>query len=992
MKLVPQILTLVFLPLLILGGAYLFQTESLLGVLDDSIHQSLEQTRQDLLFKLNDALEQQSKLGALLANGPEVVPALNVGDADVLYQRSNAFVGDKIDYVSFIDRNGVVIARGHQEFVFGDDVSGNPVIKAALQGNTLQGLGRFDGKLYLYYAQPIRLYEERVLGVLVLGRSLEIFLDNFAASNADVNVAAWSNDKNYHTTAPLDALGKWDRLDFTYQEGESAVRLAVFKNYIARRGQLEALRLNTIAISVALILLLGLCSFYFVRRLIKPIKKLALTMRSSSVGEVDLKGLTVPSNEVGDLAKAFQNMMLQLGEKQKSLENAEAKYRSIFENSLAGIYQSTLAGRYISANNALARILGYATADELLREITDIGRQVYPNPAEREHVLTLLLSSGSLENYPQQYVSRDGQKKWVLETCWVVRDHGGQIQHLEGSIIDMTELKRAEKLERDKVAAEAASMAKSQFLAAMSHEIRTPMNAIVGMAELLKDTPLDEEQKQYLHIFDAASESLLGLLGDILDISKVEAGQLHLENIPFQPAPLVEAVCKVLGPKAAEKGLELRADISTYIPEYLSGDPTRLRQVLLNLVGNAIKFTHIGEVRIAVEPHGAEQPQEGELFFIHFSVKDTGIGIKSQNLENIFERFTQGDPSITREYGGSGLGLAICKHLVELMGGNLWVESLEGRGSVFHFTAAFGCVDSASQMDMAIMSSDGERRKDSSRVAGSFNSTLAMPSQKEEEGDSRKEKLRVLLVEDSEYNAFVVIAYLRQAECSVDIARNGEEGVELFKRNRYGLVLMDIRMPVLDGFSAAEMIREYEREQGLERTPIVAMTAQAFIEDREHSLASGCDIHLAKPIRKKVLLDIISRFTTVHGKDDSRLLEDGGAEATSCAPLRDEPLAEYPSEGPIEVEVDPDFIDIAPRYLQATRDSVAELRSMLGNGDISSIARLGHQMKGEGKAYGLAPVSDFGSMLQQAGLTGDKAEAEKAVDGLDDYLSRVELV
>lgn len=582
----------------------------------------------------------------------------------------------------------------------------------------------------------------------------------------------------------------------------------------------------------------------------------------------------------------------------------------------------------------------------------------------------------------------------VIHCQWfnsALRDDSGRMISILSQVADMTELvETTRRFQKAKDAAEAANLAKSQFLATMSHEIRTPMNVITGMAEMFKETSLSQEQRQYLNILETASNSLLTLLGDILDISKVEAGQLELERIAFKVQDVLDTILEVLGPRAAEKGLELAVELDPAVPEMLVGDPNRVRQVLTNLVSNAIKFTPSGDVRIFLAPDHDAAVSSG--FAMRCSVRDTGIGIKDEKLEAIFEQFTQGDSSITRNYGGSGLGLAICKSLVHLMRGRLWAESAPGKGSTFHFTAVFETYTPESPLQRVPELPRAE-------VAGTGLSEAPDEEPRVQAGHG----LKLLLVEDSDYNAYVVLAFLKNVDCSVDIAKNGKQGLELFKSKTYDLVLMDIRMPVMDGYTASKAMRQWEQERGAPRTPIIAMTAQAFKEDRQRSLDAGCDLHLPKPIRRQELLDIVLGLTPREhgaGRGESEATgaaaKDAGAVSGTAkdAPLPKEPdddLA-YPAQGPIFVSMDPELTNVVPRYLFFLKKSMVELRGKLGVGDVQAAARAGHRMKGEGRAYGFAPVSVYGASLQEAGLAGDMERALELLDKLEDYLNRVELL
>jgi len=434
-----------------------------------------------------------------------------------------------------------------------------------------------------------------------------------------------------------------------------------------------------------------------------------------------------------------------------------------------------------------------------------------------------------------------------------VRERTSRLQaaneHLRQEIVERRRAEEALKQARDQ--AIEASRVKSEFLANMSHEIRTPMNVIVGVADLLSEAPLPQEQREHVRIFRGAGETLLTLINDILDLSKVEAGQVDLEETDLDIGEIAYDVVEFLAPRAGDKGLELRSHLSPDVPTALVGDPVRLRQVLTNLVSNAIKFTEAGEVVLHVE----NGPEADGPVCILFRVSDTGIGIPQDKLESIFDSFTQVDSSTTRQYGGTGLGLTISTRLVELMGGRIWVDSIAGEGSTFYFTARFG--RQADALERITPRSADDDDSGSAILDNSATDREASPDLGDVPAPQDLRALRILLVEDFADNRMLVQAYLTETPYRLDIAENGEIAVEKYIGGQYDLVLMDMQMPVMDGYAATERIRKWEKEHGVGPTPIIALTANALKEDARRSLDAGCTAHLTKPIKKTPLLKAI---------------------------------------------------------------------------------------------------------------------------------------
>ncbi|HKX60661.1 MAG TPA: PAS domain S-box protein, partial [Verrucomicrobiae bacterium] len=372
----------------------------------------------------------------------------------------------------------------------------------------------------------------------------------------------------------------------------------------------------------------------------------------------------------------------QLKQIEKALRQAEEKYRGIYENSVEGIFQTTRDGHFISSNPALARMYGFDSPQDLVNALTDIAHQLYVDPERREQFRQLVRQSGSVTGFESEIYRRDGTKIWISESARPVTDPQGTFLYYEGTVEDITARKTAEMTrESARETALEAARTKAQFLANMSHEIRTPMNAIIGMTGMLSDTNLNPEQREYVDTIHHSTDALLGIINDILDFSKMEAGKLSLEIIDFDLPDMVETAVEILAERAHKKDIELACSIAEDVPLQLRGDPVRLRQVLTNLVSNAVKFTDSGEVLL----HVTRLPSSETQTHLRFEVNDTGIGISAEAMQKIFQEFTQADGSTTRKYGGTGLGLTISKQLVEMMGGRIGVYSTPGSGSKFWF-------------------------------------------------------------------------------------------------------------------------------------------------------------------------------------------------------------------------------------------------------------------------------------------------------------------
>lgn len=649
----------------------------------------------------------------------------------------------------------------------------------------------------------------------------------------------------------------------------------------------------------------------------------------------------------------------------------------------APIFYKDINGLYLGCNKAFVEYLGMPKEKIIGKSVFEVAEEKI---AKKYHEMDMqLFKQPGVQIYETQVVYPDGLEHTVVFNKATYLNRNNEIAGLVGVILDVTELKETEiALRKAKEAAEAASIAKSEFLASMSHEIRTPMNAIIGMAELLMETHLSTEQLKYVQVLRDAGENLLGLINDILDISKVEAGQVQLENIDFDLMDVIERTCDVLSLRAHEKNVELAYRVLLDVPNYLIGDPSRLRQILVNLIGNSIKFTEKGEIFLEVKKYKKEPGiQDSGLntkdnVVLLFSVRDTGIGIPKDKIGMIFDKFTQADASTTRKYGGTGLGLAITKKIVELMDGDIWAESKQGIGTKMSFTASFKIQKEPVKkrlipdavkikgMNILVVDDNDTNRMILRELLGSFGASVTeaqdgrealnlmekgvvesapfalvlldyhMPdmdgiqvaqTMKERgllrdcrviiltsgyaKGDTEKARtlgvqimlnkpikraelieainlamgyhaheekkvpvdeqkvvgyrkaLNILVAEDNEDNRLLIWSYFKNTPHRVFLAENGKVAFEKYKAGHemYNLVLMDMQMPVMDGYTATSLIRSWEKENNLKPVPILALTAYALKEDEQKSLDAGCNGHLTKPIKKSMLFEAIETYT-----------------------------------------------------------------------------------------------------------------------------------
>lgn len=656
-----------------------------------------------------------------------------------------------------------------------------------------------------------------------------------------------------------------------------------------------------------------------------------VTLGGEVVGVMEFlsREILEPDRELLQMGGALGSQIGQFFERKR----AEVELERFFNLSIDMLCIAGFDGYFKRLNSAWERTLGYSVGELTSRPFIE-----FVHPDDRAATLAEVQKVTTGENtisFENRYRARDGSWRWMLWNATPFE----QDQVIYAAARDITERKRAEEnIQALQAEAEKANRAKSDFLARMSHEIRTPLNVVIGMGDVLERTTLNTEQRQYVRVFQRAGNDLLTLINDILDLSKVESGRITLEEIDFDLAEVVDAVIEMMAVRAKGKGIRIEHETAPSVPARVAGDPDRLRQVLINLLDNACKFTAKGQVVLRVEREPGNSNPGGLLF----SVSDTGIGIPPDKLELIFDAFTQADVSTTRRFGGTGLGLAISKRLVELMNGRIWAESEPGAGATFKFTANFGIAGPAPE-----------------NAPGGFQPRAAAPS-------VPAGILRILVADDSEENRFLVAQYLKDLGSRLEFAEDGQSAVEKFISGAWDLVLMDLQMPVMDGYEATSRIRAWEKEQKRASTPIIALTASALDRDLQQAIEAGCTACLRKPVRLPTLLDAIGK----------------------SAP----PGSSAASSGTILVRADARLRTVIPGYLENRRADVIAIREAVARSDFDLARRLGHQMNGTGAGYGFARITEIGAAIEKAAREEDSSGISAGAAELNGYLEQLRIV
>ena len=632
---------------------------------------------------------------------------------------------------------------------------------------------------------------------------------------------------------------------------------------------------------------------------------------------------------------------------QAMLATSRNRYRSVLDSLNEVIFQIDLNGRWLFLNRAWATFTGYEIPVSLGQRALAV---VLPPDRRRLIAAVASLDGHTTVTEEFRYRTADGSVRWCSMLLFSSRDGVEGEPILTGTLTDVTERRDAEAaLKQARDDADQANSARAAFLATVSHEIRTPINGVIGMTGLLLDTELTPAQWRYANTLRVSAEHLLQVINDILDYSKLDAAKLEFEQVPVRFQELIDSVLAITSPRAGVKGLRLKGKIDPHIPQGLIGDPGRLRQILVNLAGNAIKFTEHGSVMIEVRLIAESESRA----IIACAVTDTGIGIAPEARSSLFKEFSQVDSSVARRFGGTGLGLAICKRLIDGMGGMIEVESQVGRGSTFTFRVPLRKGDPLSEEPVATESAEEELPQ---FVRGG----------------------RVLVAEDNPTNQIIVVTMLEKLGLRVDTVANGAEAVTAVKSIPYDMVLMDMQMPEMDGLEATKLIRQLPEPLG--RIPIIGVTANAFREDHERCIQAGMQSVVTKPFRWTDLTRAMTPHMAMEGKSSADMAADDlmVANPTAWEKLNDEVGAEAAQA-------------ITAVFLRDSRSRLVRLAEHAATGDLRGLGREAHALKGSVDMLGFERMTLIASMLEIAGKeTNDLNTARTLVRDLAEAFVEVE--
>jgi len=807
MKLLHKLLIITLVPLICITGMSYIYFDRLLKQMEKQIDERLSDYAKDVKYHFQTSFQHVDALTGIISKDTEIHQAIIAKNIRQLNRKIS-------NYMKFGQASGILLLTNdfkpvsHFKLLF-DPSHINHLMPLLQLAKTFPQSEMIDIDNNLYVLSVYALKQGAALnGFVIAGKPVDpdIYQEivqhlqiqmtlTYKQTSIGIDPVTHSHHFEYQKRFPIQV--KTVSFDLTIYENNS-----ISKTIIKSRTELLVLAL--IILSIFIIFIIAV-----VNHLISPINHLIKAMQQYSKGELRLSLLPDTKHEIGNLYSAFHRMII-------DIEHAEQRFRRIFDHAIEGIFQSHPDGYLIRANPALARIFGFLDPDEMIAHISDLGTQLYVDADDRSRFKAMMSKQDLMSDFEAQMYKKDGTIFWVSLNARNVRNKEGNLLYYEGFLLDIDTRKRAENQDQEHKALEIANQTKSEFLANISHEIRTPLNAVLGLGKLLQKTPLSETQKDYLSDMLHSSKTLLELINDILDYSKIELNKITLNEKPFVLIDIFQTIISMFKHQVQSKNMAIIFHLAPECNIELIGDPVRVRQIMVNLVGNAVKFTEKGQIWVQTE----SLHQTPESIYISISVTDTGIGIQEADQKRIFQAFSQTEASTNRRYSGAGLGLAICEKLVKFMNGKMFVTSAPSQGSTFTITIPFPYTEN------------------------------------KESTQSSKIYSRVLMVEDDPINARFAQTVLKGENIDVDILSNGLTIKNQLSNNLYDMVFMDIQLPETNGQELTRMIRG----DGFVSIPIIALTACAMKGDREKCLASGMNDYLAKPFEPEDIMEMYHKW------------------------------------------------------------------------------------------------------------------------------------
>jgi PAS domain S-box-containing protein len=791
---------IILIPLFCIIGLCNIHFARMYRQLDAHIEDHIHTCAKDVKYHFETALSHIRALSIIIAEDIDFLTNLDNDNMNLLCRKGKNFKQLNVSLILFVDKSFHILCQIGKLPVFSDLKELHPFFQNIKLSPKTSIVG-IDNQLYAISVCPRSNHQ----GFVVVGRLVYPDIYKKISDHLNVKLTIRYNNITIGIDPNNRSFDNWKQKTIPIFLNGIILQVTIYQQAELFDSIIES-RKDLLFYSFIIFVILCLIIAVLVHRLIFPINDLIDAMYKYSKGELRLSSLPEVKNEIGKLYQAFHRMII-------DLEHAEQRFQRIFKYAIEGLFQTHPDGYFIRTNPALAKIFGYATPEELVSNISDLANQLYVHSEDRDRFKNLITKNNQVMNFETQMYKQNGEIIWVQINGRAVRDKNGQIIYYEGFLVDIDARKRGENKEKERKALEMANQTKSEFLANISHEIRTPLNAVIGLGKLLKKTSLTDLQNEYLTDILNASQTLLDLINDILDYSRVELDKIKLMPTQFFLVDIYQSIISIFKYQVQSKKMAMVCHIAPECGIELTGDPIRIKQVLVNLVGNAVKFTHNGQIWIQTE----SLHQTSDKLFISISVTDTGVGIQENDQKHIFQAFTQAESNINRKYCGAGLGLAISEKLVQLMQGKFFVSSVPSKGSTFTITLPFAYKDS--------------------------NARQKLP----------EHNSRVLLIEDDPIHARFAQSILNDENLDVDIIEDSHHVLSQIQKNSYDMVFMDIQLPQIDGYELTQMIRD----AGYVTLPVIALTACSMKGDREKCLAAGINDYLPKPYAPE---DIIGMY------------------------------------------------------------------------------------------------------------------------------------